>query len=308
MKQLYFSILFFLCLAQVSKSQIIGQQYFDGADTSSANSIIIEMDTSSQNAWQIGRPQKAIFDSAATLPYAIVTDTLNFYPANDTSRFIAKANVNAGNWGIFAFSWKQKIDFEQGLDGGFIEYSTDSGTTWISVFNNPYVYNIYGFGPTNLDTLPGGEVAFSGTDSTWKEVWLCFDLSFIAQNQWLDKMFLRFTMISDSVNNNREGWMIDNMISRITFIHSIKQVEQETYLDVFPNPASTIVNIRAQKVMDFHIIETMELVDHLGRIVEQWKNIPTKFWFDTRMYKDGQYFLKVKTNLKSEMIPLLIQK
>ena len=309
MKPIYFTIALLICSVKFSSAQF-HTQYFDGADTLVTNSIRIDIDTASQNVWQIGAPQKAIFDSAATQPYAIVTDTINFYPTNDTSRFIAKVLLNFGSWGIFALQWKQKLDMDTAFDGGIIEYSIDTGSTWVNVFNNPYVYNFYGFQTANQDTLAGGEFAFSGTDSTWRVIWLCFDLSWLQLFQPNDTLLFRFTLLSDSVNNNKEGWMIDNMLSRVTIIHTAKdnEQEQENYLNVYPNPASNIVHIQAQKIMDFHIIETMELVDPFGRVVDKWTNIPTKFWFDTNNYSDGMYYLKIKTNLHSETLPIVISK
>lgn len=307
MKQIYLTAVLVLCFVRYSTAQTY-TQYFDGADTSIWNSIRITLDTSSQNVWQIGRPQKVIFDSAATQPNAIVTDTINFYPTNDTSRFIARVLINDWNWGIFALQWKQKLDMDTAHDGGIIEYSVDNGNTWVNVFNNPYVYNFYGFQTVNQDTLPGGEFAFSGTDSTWRDIWLCFDMSWLQQFNWNDTALFRFTLLSDSVDNSKEGWLIDNMLAHITIIHTVKEVEQEKYLNVYPNPASNIVHIQAQKIMDFHIIETMELVDPLGRVVDKWASIPTKFWFDTNKYNDGMYYLKIKTNLQSETLPLVISK
>lgn len=307
MKQIYLTAVLLLCFVRYSTAQFY-TQYFDGADTNVYNAILIDIDPDSLNVWQIGTPQKIIFDSAATQPKAIVTDTINFYPTNDTSRFIAKVVMNFPNWGIFALQWKQKLDMDTAFDGGIVEYSTDTGNTWVNVFNNPFVYNFYGFQSANADTLTGGEFAFSGTDSTWRDIWLCFDLSWIQQFQWGDTLFFRFTLLSDSVNNNKEGWMIDNMLSHITIIHTVKEVEQENYLKVYPNPASNIVHIQAQKIMDFHIIETMELVDPLGQVVDKWTNIPTKFWFDTNKYNDGMYYLKIKTNLQSETLPIVINK
>ena len=51
--------------------------------------VQIEIDTSNAgNIWQIGQPDKAIFDSAFSAPNAIVTDTVNYYPINDSSSFI----------------------------------------------------------------------------------------------------------------------------------------------------------------------------------------------------------------------------
>lgn len=307
MKKIYLTAALLLYFVQYATAQYY-TQYFDGADTSQWNTIQIELDTSSQNVWQIGTPRKAIFGSAATEPNAIVTDTINFYPTNDTSRFIAKFYLPITYWGVFAFQWQQKLDMDASSDGGIIEYSIDSGRTWVNVFNNPYVYNFYGFQPENVDTLPGGEFAFSGTDSTWRDIWLCLDLSWLSQFYINDYVLFRFTLLSDSVNNNKEGWMIDNMYSHVTFIHTVKEIEQENYLNVYPNPANDIVHIQAQKIMDYHIIETMELLDPLGRVVDKWANIPTKFWFYTNKYNEGLYFLRIKTNLKSETLPIVISK
>jgi len=47
---------------------------------------LVVMDSAS-GIWQIGPPQKAIFDSAYSLPNALVTDTLNTYPVNQECYF-----------------------------------------------------------------------------------------------------------------------------------------------------------------------------------------------------------------------------
>lgn len=309
MKTLYLMITLIFLIAQNSFGQFY-RQYFDGADTvynmnMSPSSILVTIDDDSTNIWQIGKPQKVIFDSAATQPNAIVTDTLNYYPVNNMSSFGFKIRPWT-NWGILALQWKQKLDMDSDFDGGIIEYSIDHGNSWINVFDNPYTYNYYGFQPQNKDTLQTGEVAFSGTDSTWRDIWLCFGMSWLQQAQ--DTIYFKFTFKSDSIDNNKEGWMIDNLLAHITMIHTVKETEKDNRLNVYPNPANNIVNIETEKVMEFHIIELMELIDPLGRVVERWKNIPTKFWFKTDKYNDGLYYLKVKTNLKSETVPLVISK
>lgn len=306
MKQLYIIIITITFFAAGSQAQPNLTQYFDGADTSFFYSVNIELDTSSVNIWQIGPPQKAIFNSAATLPNVIVTDTINNYPVNNISRFTAKMYNQFGNFGILAIQWKQKLDMDSDHDGGIVEFTIDHGLTWQNAFNNPYVYNFYGFQPANEDTLLSGEYAFSGTDSTWRDIWLCFDLSWVSQ--FPDTLMFRYTLQSDSVDNGKEGWMIDNFISHITIIHTIKTARQTDYLNVYPNPANGIVHIEAEKMMDFHIIEHMELISAQGKVVEEWNNLPTKFWFDTGKYEDGSYFLKVRTNIKTEVLPVIICK
>jgi hypothetical protein len=308
MKQIYLTAFLLLCFVRYTTAQYYSQ-YFDGADTICnpnmfPSSICITIDSSSTNIWQVGIPQKLIFVSAATNPNVIVTDTISYYPPNNTSSFQFTI-VPWSTWGILAIQWKQKLDMDSVFDRGIIEFSVDSGTTWQSAFNNPHVYNFYGFLPSNADTLPNGDVAFSGADSSWRDIWLCYDMSWLSFN---DSISVRFTFTSDSIHNYKEGWMIDNLLAHITIIHTVKEVEQEKYLHVFPNPSNKIIHVQAQKIMDFHIIETMELVDQLGQVVDRWVNIPTKFWFDTNKYNDGMYFLKIKTNLQSETFPIVINK
>lgn len=294
------------CIAAYSVKAQYLYQYFDGADTNIFNSIKIEIDTNAGNIWQVGKPQKIIFDSAATNPNVIVTDTINNYPVSNTSSFMFKFNPSFGGWGVTALQWKQKLDMNFDHDGGIVEYSVDTGATWHNTFNDPNVYNYFGFNPLNKDTLINGSFAFSGTDTTWKDVWLCFQASWL--NSVTDSLFIKYTFSSDTLINNKEGWMIDNMMIHTTFGHPVTDVFQEKYINVYPNPAREIVNIELKTVNQHHIIEQMQLINFEGKTVKEWEKIPTRFWFYTREFPEGNYFLKVKTNIKSETIPIVIKR
>jgi len=279
------------------------QQYFDGADTIVGQSIFINLDTSVTNIWQIGPPQKRIFDAATTLPNVLVTDTINNYPINNNSSFSFPVNSDLINWGILAVQWTQKLDMDHGKDGGLIEYSTD-GTNWENVFNSSYVYSFYGFENENKDTLENGTPVFTGVDSLWRDIWLCFDGSWVSSQ---DTLQFRFTLTSDSIDNNREGWMIDNLLNHITFIHTLSEVEQKEYIRLYPNPTSGIVNIETQKINEFHIIENMQLFNVEGKLVESFGTSPTKFSIDISDHPRGVYFLKINTNLKTETVRIVLQ-
>lgn len=307
MKILYTLTIILTLPCTVSVAQIFYTQYFDGADTIYNNSVNIELDTSGSNVWQIGAPQKIIFDSAATIPNVIVTDTVNPYPVNNQSIFTAKMYNQFFPWGILALQWKQKLDIDMDFDGAIVEFSIDSGATWQNAFNNSYVYNFYGYMQSNLDTLLStGEYTFSGTDSSWRDIWLCFDLSWMTFNP--DTMFFRFTLKSDSVDNGKEGWMIDNLMAHHTAIHTVNETTRSEYLNVYPNPSKNIIHIETQKRMEFHIIERMQLINSYGMVVEEWKNIPTRFWFETKKYSEGLYFLRIKTNIQSETVPVMVSR
>ena len=295
---------FLLLTALYSTAQEAYYQYFDGADTSASNSIIIHIDTAASVIWQIGQPQKIIFDSAATLPNVIVTDTVNFYPVNNTSSFQFTI-VPWMNWGILAVQWMQKLDMDSGFDGGKVEFSVDAGASWENAFNNPHVYNFYGFLPENHDTLETGEDVFTGSDSTWRDIWLCYDMSWLS---FIDSIMVRYTFISDPQDNGKEGWMIDNMLAHLTIIHTIGEKDQDKYINVYPNPATDIIYIETQKLQEFHIIEYIALYNSQGIVVEEWSNIPTKYFIKTYKYSNGVYYLTIRTNIKTETIPIVLRR
>lgn len=299
----YFLVTCFLLLSLFAKAQQ-WQQYFDGADTVAWNSIFIEIDTTGGNVWQIGPPQKVIFDSAATIPNVLVTDTINFYPPNDTSSFSFPMDPWS-SWGIFALQWKQKLDLDSAQDVGIIEYSGDDGVTWTSIFNNPFLYNFYGYDSVNVDTTASGVVGFTGTDTTWKDIWVCFQMSWL--QQWTDTVLFRYTIMSDSTDNQSEGWMIDNMMMHITIVHTAKGEQKDAYQKIYPSVTDGVVYIETMALQEFHIIENMQLIDVNGRVVKEWKNVPTRFWIDISDQPNGTYMLKIQTNKESNTYPVILQ-
>ncbi|MCW3071833.1 MAG: hypothetical protein JWO44_1723 [Bacteroidetes bacterium] len=303
--QTTFLSLLFMCFTINSYSQWSYTQYFDGADSSYYNSLFVHIDPTAGNIWQVGKPQKIVFDSAGTAPNAIVTDTINNYPVNNTSTFYFNV-VPFMTHGILGIQWQQKLDMDKKTDGGIVEFSIDYGATWQNAFNNPHVYNFFGYDPQNQDTLSTGEYAFSGTDSTWRDVWLCYDMSWMSTV--VDSIKVRFTFKSDSVNNNREGWMIDNMNAHVTIIHPVKEVGSADYFNIYPNPAKNIINIQLKDTHEYHIIEHMELYNSAGKLMQEWKNIPVRYWFSTENFPSGVYYLKIKTNLRSKTVAVTIMK
>jgi hypothetical protein len=280
-------------------------QYFDGSDTSVNNSLFVTFDEDSTNVWQIGKPQKFLFDTAATEPNVLVTDTLNPYPVNNTSRAYVSMASWWGWWGILAFQWKQKLDMDTVGDGGVVEFSVDSGQTWQSAFDNPYVYNFYGFDGANVDTLSSGEIAFTGTDTVWRDVWLCFDNMFL--NQY-DTVQLRFKFVSDPFPESRDGWMIDNLMGHITIVHTAKGDKPNSQLRAFPSVTDGRIYIEGEKMLGYQVIESIELTGPDGRVYKRYGKSPMKFFVDISDQVNGLYFLTVSTNLEQRTFPVLLMK
>ena len=304
MKKLYLTFALLLITVCITKAQFY-TQYFDGADTLPNQSLKIKIDTGSANIWQVGRPRKTIFNRAASIPNVIITDSINYYPNNNVSRFSFKAYIWSAH-NILALQWMQKLDMDQHHDGGIVEYSLDAANTWHNVFNDPNLYNFMGFQPANQDTLPSGEYAFSGKDTTWRNVWVCFNTSMISVST--DTIYFRFTFKSDSINNSKEGWMIDNMFLQNTLIHPVTEIVNKDYTNVFPNPTSDIVNVEILNRKEFKIIEHAEFINSEGKTLKRWDNISSNFWFDTSHYAEGTYVLKIKTNSKSEAYRIIVKR
>ena len=298
-----------LCLLIGLQQQLKAQFYyqnFDGFDTNPNNSLFVHLDTLSGNIWQIGKPQKTLFNSAYTGTKVIVTDTLNSYPVNNVSRFtFAFTHYSFMNpFSPMAIQWTQKLDLEPGADGAIVEFSTDS-VNWQNAHNNPNVYQFYGFDPMNKDTLSSGEYAFSGTDNNWRDVWMCLSPGVHQQN---DTVFFRFTLKSDGNHTNQEGWIIDNINAHMTIIHPVKETSQIDNIVVYPNVTSGIVNVEMKKINNTDMIDNIEVLDESGRVIEAYGKNYTKVVLDIRKHKPGLYYFRVTTNNKPKLFKVVYEK
>ena len=268
----------------------------------------LQIDTSNQNIWQIGEPGKLFFDSAYSINNAIVTDTLNFYPLNNNSYFDLKiGQFNCGDnypYDIF-IEIKHKFDTDTLKDGCFITVSYDEGLTWTNIINDTSGFwditpNNYGYYcGVNLysvnDTLFNGEFGFSGNSGDWVTTWFGWGILPVKSNMGFtgDTMIVRFNFISDSIDNNREGWMIDNIRLYSIYlpggIDDIKPLE----FSIYPNPMSETAIIELNNYREIEL----SIFDIQGRIVSQNKYINNQSIIINRdKFNSGIYFVKIRTD------------
>jgi len=188
------------------------------------------------NIWHVGVPQKFFFNEAKSLPNALVTDTVNTYPTNTTSSFI----IEFDSWTTIGFpylqlEWMQKTDMEDGVDGGIVEASYDNGITWLNVLNDS-IYRPTVVGSYKWDTLYNGQAGFTGK-SDWNWTAICWGSYTGVQPNIYRNMLIRFTFISDSVDTNQEGWMIDNFAMEGGVIGSTANLSNIKKIPVHPIPA-----------------------------------------------------------------------
>lgn len=287
-------------------------QYFDGADTFSS-AIHIEPVRDSQNIWQVGKTHKAILDSAFSRPNVLITDTSQLYPIGNRSTFYINYPLPqyVGWLYGFAFQWLQKLDMDSLHAGGIVEVSIDSGQTWQNIFNAPYVYNTFGYQTENVSALSTGEMAFTGTDSVWRDIWSCITWRDFAGGGYLtppDTLRVRFTFQSDSLGAQREGWMIDNMTAHNTYLHPIHEVNKDEYLQVFPRLTAGNINILPSNKSTDLAMKNAELLDEVGRVVQRFTLPPNGGKIDIATHSSGWYVLRVQTSSITKGYSIFLKK
>jgi hypothetical protein len=292
MKKLFLHILLFQCF--FANCQIYSTNLYN-IDTCNFDQLCtnLSIDTSSFNLWKIGNPHKIIFNSIIDDDKVIVTDTILNYPINNTSKFTYKSYYNLINSYNFNISFKHRIDSDTLKDGGFVELSIDNGQNWYNVIdpNMPFQYqysaseNFY----STSDSLVNNNFGFSGYSSDW----------IISKYQWIitnplrkeinDTLLFRFNFISDSIENNREGWMIDDFkIQQYTPIDGIYE-NTISFINVIPNPASTTIKFENN---NFEILD-LKIYDISNKIIQC--DQVSKNEIDINNLKSGLYYLRIET-------------
>ena len=255
---------------------------------------LLKIDTSfAGNTWQIGKPQKTFFDSAFTKPNAIVTDTINFYPINNLSAFTVK--IYDTSWSQFSSSggmmiyFKHKFDTDSLLDGGYIEVSYDNGTSWTNIHNSGDFGNFpYSYWPGT--SLANGTPAYTGKSRNdsggwqWENVWWCYYGTWPIPNS----IFLRFVFLSDNIQTNKQGWMIDDIYLDPIICEGIKENQNNNLISIFPNPVKDELFIKSSKS---NFTGQIQIFDFSGRMIYENKNFIGKS-ISAKQFQNGIYSLK----------------
>jgi hypothetical protein len=246
----------------------LGQQY-NNFEISENLDVVIDT-TLENNIWQIGPPQKILFNNTLTPPNALMTDTINNYPENNYSICQFEADLSGmEGYPFIVIVWRQKLHTDFKKDGGWVEASYDDGATWVNVFMDENTQPMV-VGGTTIDSLEDGTLAFTGNENQWSEIMICwqngagsppFPLS--------DNMDIRFVFRSDSIATNHEGWMIDDLQIYPTFVDFVSEHQSVDKYDfkLYPNPASADVNIDLELEKDCHLV--IEILDIHGRLLKR---------------------------------------
>lgn len=294
----------FTSLLYYSNAQYL-LQYFDGSDTIPGQALFVEFDTT--GIWQIGEPEKTYFDTAYTVPNVLITDTLNPLPDSTDAYFWFTYDLQNYQGGVIALQWTQKLDLDTNTEVAIIEFSTDTMQTWQNVFYHPDIDNFYGYLSSSEGTHhQTGDIGFTGTDTIWRDIWLCFGYDFI-YNYNIDTLNFRYRILTDTVEHQSEGWMIDNFLVHETWFHTIGEISDEDTFTAFPTETSGPLKVVCSKKGSPLVIDHVELIDMSGRVMREYKPESTNFELDLSRFPAGQYKLKIITDQGFDVCPVIIQ-
>ncbi len=294
MKKLLLSISLTL-IAATTFGQMMWNLDFDNA--AYLDRVVIDTVSNPNNIWQIGNPDKTIFIGALSFTNAIVTDTINPYPINDTSSFTIIHIADMG-WqytypNIYIDGW-YFVNSDTLTDYGYIEFSPDNGNTWYSaddIMNHGCCFA----GPEELPT-------FTGNSSTWKHFHYCLCAS-IPVN-YGDTVLYRFTFISDNIQTNKDGLMFDDLHFE-DMIEGIEEIQNDNLIDVYPNPTRDLLYINRKTKRQK---ESVKIFNYTGQLLFEDENFKEKT-IDTKKLNltNGFYFLRYSDTKNYVMKKFIVQ-
>ncbi len=300
-------------LAQFSAGHgLMGSFNFEAPDSA------IRFDTMPGNLWQIGHPNKTIFQSGHSSPGAIVTDTLNSYPINNRSVFeftIDSINLNF-HFGTYIDFW-HRWNTDTLHDFGIVEFAVDNDTIWHvmrdtfgMVINgcNYFMLQWYDYDSLGNPILPYNNY-FSGNSPGWihsyfewqwaipvllGRVGFCFP----------DSVRVRFIFQSDSLAENKDGWEIDDL--SYGWYDVLGGISNKDFLNQFsisPNPINDVGIITNTSPKIFTDLK-MQIMDITGRIIRENKiNSGENIRISHDGISPGLYMVKITE--KDEVVGIL---
>ena len=240
-------------------------------DDGSISGVHIDTTDGHGGLWQIASPQKAVFPTAFSTPNVIVTDAINSYPPNDTSRFtifqLAEGGWMSGCCAIGILGYYQ-VDADSLNDFGTIEVSYNPDSAWIDLLHDtlfaPMIWN-----SGDVPTLTGRNNGWSYFGGNLGEVAGYLYSSLGYQVQWGDTIRWRFSFFSDGVDNQRDGLMYDNLYFE-DYAESISEYTSNTFHStVAPMPVSNELNL-IYETAGLDLLD-LSIRDAQGAVVRQEK-------------------------------------
>jgi hypothetical protein len=226
-------------------------------------------------------------------------DLIEFEPTKTMSSFVIGFNAYGSN--PYLTFW-HKYNTDSLKDGGYIEFSGNNGLHWTGDDSTLNYLGVYCINPSNepKSHLYTGKLGYAGTQTAWVMETILFRCCAMVSNKNAlpglssnTNSLVRFTFVSDSIETNKEGWMIDD----ISFANDnglctdVKELHmyalQPTH--IFPNPASREATLTVTSAMEIRD-GVLVISDLLGREVKRYSGINARdYYFSLDGLDKGSY-------------------
>lgn len=246
----------------------------------------LEIPNTANNLWQRASSQKSILNHTGKV---MITDSTQFYPTSNTSTF----EVHWPAWDQYPMSlilsFHHSMDSDSLMDGGIIEVSRDHGTTWTNAIEDQtnmlfLSQELYG----SSDTLFTGEKGFSGTfvDRFTQIEWIWM---FPIKDMPEDTMYYRFRFISDTVDHQKEGWMISDLNFSYADLGTGIQELNAFDFSFAPNPSHGMIQIECATEANRAVLSDLN-----GQVKSE-EILGNKKVLNYSGLSQGVYFLRLST-------------
>ena len=252
---------------------------------------IMTIDTAGTDLWKIGSTLKPVFSNTVTPAKGIMTDTMNTYPKNADDYFVLKAKDLPPN---FIINVWHRYDMDSFHAGGIVEFSTDTGATWMNVINCAATENFY----SSTDTLFNGVAAFTGKSNG--EVFsriqfiTCIGEKSSATScfryQQIALVYFRFRFVSDTTTDSLSGWMIDSIQLQNPgcIPGAVEKLTKANALTIYPNPATDKITISSSVKINQIVISNL-----VGQTVYNHEYSSKQVHVNVAGFAKGVYLIKV---------------
>ncbi len=236
------------------------------------------------NIWEVGMPNKTVFDTSYSGTNCMVTDLDSTYPVSDTSYFVLGYEVGVGY--IFELHGAYWVNSDSLNDFGTIEISLDEGNSWVDLVND----TVYLSGNEWFGQKP----VLTGDSDGWKEFnFLSTTISDHFNYNDFDTVMYRFGFISDGQSDTLDGLMFDD-IYMLDWMMSVREYSMGSFESkAYPNPTANEVSIsfsnpQLQKA-------SCVIIDAYGRIVKVPQTTTTaSLQFDLHDLENGIYYYRIQ--------------
>lgn len=250
--------------------------------------------------WQVGSPEKTVFDSASSAPHALVTDTLLPYGVANAPEY-AEFHIPVNYYGeMVDLYFQQRLDINEGEAWGWLEYF-EPGIGWNRVQNQggwggASLPGVIYYASETATSTDSGLVYLQATAGWSTEYYrfICNAVLVGEQNRGgdVDTMRFRFAFRSTANSTGRDGWMIDDVF--IQNLGTCSGIEEHSTLSikVFPDPADDMLTVSDGPRSGLML--SLAILDQQGRLIWSERRASSgAIGISTAWLKSGVYTLRI---------------